>query len=291
LYDRKTGQVFPERVYRRGWMDFLYGHPAGRLLTELIVKRRFFSRLYGRCQRRRLPTARLRAFAEEQGINLEEVEKPPEQYPSFQAFFIRRLKPGARPVRPEAAVLIAPCDGRLLAYPIRQGLVIPVKGRRFTMAELLADAEAAANYSGGLALVFRLAPADCHRFGYVDHGVQSPVRSIAGHLHSVSPLSLQANRPVFKGNARQVCTLATVGFGRVEYVEIGALTVGRIVQFRPAGGPAVRGEEKGYFEPGGSTLVLLLEHGTVVVDPDIQFYSARGIETLVTYGSQIGVKG
>jgi phosphatidylserine decarboxylase len=163
-----------------------------------------------------------------------------------------------------------------------------VKARSFTIAQLVGDDEIAAGYFGGLCLIFRLAPVDYHRFGYVDDCEQSPVKTINGFYRSVHPLSLQMMKAVFTENRREYCVLKTANFGEVVHIDVGATGVGRIVQRHPDGGRFTKGDEKGYFEFGGSTVILLLKPGAAKIDDDVAEYSGRGIETIVRYGEKIG---
>src|SRR5262249_7887165 len=181
-------------------------------------------------------------------------------------------------------------DCRFSAYPIREDTIYPVKARSFTVAQLVGDEEIAARYVGGLCLIFRLAPVDYHRFGYVDDCEQSPVEVINGFYRSVHPLSLRKMKAVFTENQREFCVLKTANFGEVIHIDVGATGVGRIVQNHPDGGIFARGEEKGYFEFGGSTVILLLKPGAATIDEEIAEYSGRGIGTIVRSGERIGTK-
>lgn len=163
---------------------------------------------------------------------------------------------------------------------------LPVKGSQISLPELLGDAELAERFQGGVAVIIRLAPADYHRFHFCDDGVASPWRPIAGRLHSVHPIALAAGAPSFR-NRRCVTRLASRHFGELVSVEVGALCVGTIEQtFLP--GPVVRGQEKGMFHFGGSTVVLLAEPGRVELDRDLVESSLQGVETLVRLGERMG---
>lgn len=288
LYDREQGRRVREVVYEEWFMDLFYGTRLGRWVTGTLLRRRPLSRLYGWLQRRPGTRSKIRGFVERHGIDPAESQRPPEDYPSFAAFFARRLKPELRPVDPDPDALIAPADGRLFVSPVREGRAYPVKGSRFSLTQLAPGASLEDRYDGGQCLILRLAPADYHRFCYLDDGVQSPVRTIDGGLHSVSPLALRHGLRVFPENYRQHCVIETRGFGPVFQMEVGALTVGSIQQARAEGGPVSRGEEKGWFELGGSTIVLLLEPGRARVDDEIVAQSREGVETLVRMGERVG---
>ncbi|HEU0176078.1 MAG TPA: phosphatidylserine decarboxylase [Blastocatellia bacterium] len=298
LYNRKTGSLQEEAVFEKDVMEFLYGSRLGFFITELLFKHRWATELYARLQHGPGSKSKIRKFVDSHGVNLDELDRPIGSFNTFNEFFIRRLKPSARPIDRAPASLISIADCRLSVYPIREDAVYPVKAGSFTIARLLGDeqtavgyaANYAANYAGGLCLIFRLAPVDYHRFGYVDDCDQSPVESINGFYRSVHPLSLRRMKAVFTENRREFCILKTMNFGEVLHIDVGATGVGRIVQNHPGGGRFTRGEEKGYFEFGGSTVILLLKPGAAKIDDDIASFSGRGIETIVRYGEKIGCR-
>jgi phosphatidylserine decarboxylase len=290
LYNRKTGSLEEEAVFEKDLMEFLYGSRLGFFITELLFKHRWATDLYARLQHGPGSKPKIRKFVESHGVNLHDLERPIESFNTFNEFFIRRLKASARPIDLDPMSLISIADCRLSVYPIREDAVYPVKAGSFTIARLLDDEEIAAAYTGGLCLIFRLAPVDYHRFAYVDDCEQSAVVAINGFYRSVHPLSLRKMKAIFTENRREYCVLKTANFGEVAHIDVGATAVGRIVQHHPGGGRFARGEEKGYFEFGGSTVILLLRPGAAKIDDDIAEYSARGIETIVRYGEKIGVK-
>jgi phosphatidylserine decarboxylase len=288
LYNRQTQSIEEEIIFERGVMEFLYNSSIGFALTELVLKRKFATELYARRMHAPASKPKIEAFIRRYGINTDEIERPLESFQSFNEFFIRKLKPEARPIDREPNHLISIADCRLMAYPIEQGQVVPVKARRFSIGELLSDESLAARYRGGWCLIFRLAPVDYHRFGFVDDCEQTAVRGIHGFYRSVHPLSLRRMKSVFTENQRQSCMLRTANFGEVMHVDVGATGVGRIVQTAGTGGRFRRGQEKGYFEFGGSTSILLLPPDRVKLDEDIAAHSTQGIETIVRYGERIG---
>lgn len=289
LYNRQTKTLETETVFEQGLMEFLFGTRFGFGLAETVLKHRWPTALFAYWQHSPFTKAKIQQFVAQFGINTAEIERPLESFKSFNDFFIRKLKASARPIDQTPGHLISPADSRLLAYEIKHDTLLPVKGRAFTLLELLRNA-LANEYLDGLCLIFRLAPADYHRFAYIDDGEQSPITVIKGFYRSVNPLAIWRQLPVFSENQREFCILHTRNFGDVVHVDVGATGVGRMVQHQRQGGPCQRGQEKGYFEFGGSTSILLFKAGVVKLDNDIAAYSARGIETLVRYGEKIGSK-
>lgn len=289
LYNRQTQTLETEAVFEQGLMNFLFGTRLGLGVAETVLKHRWPTALYAHWQNSSFTRAKIKRFIEQYNINTDEIERPLESFRSFNDFFTRRLKANARPIDREPSHLISPADARLLAYDVNADTVLPVKGKSFKLRELLRDTSAR-DYFNGLCLIFRLAPVDYHRFGYLDDGQQSPVRVINGFYRSVNPLAIWQQLPVFSENQREACLLETQNFGSVMHIDVGATGVGRIVQHQRQGGPCQRGQEKGYFEFGGSTTILLFKAGVVQLDEDIAAYSARGVETLVRYGERIGAQ-
>ena len=188
-------------------------------------------------------------FVRRQGIDLGDYV--PARYASFNDFFCRRIRSELRPVDQNPAALIAPCDGLLSAYPVEQGVVIPAKQSRYTLAQLLGSQALAAPFSGGWCLVFRLAVRHYHRYCFPDNGVIADYGFLPGVLHTVRPVAL-ARGPVFCQNCRAYTVLEAAHLGHAVQLEVGAMLVGRIVNRKQTGAFA-RGEEKGLFQYGGGT--------------------------------------
>ena len=290
-YDRPNGRMAEELVFQPAAMRFLYQNPLGRLLSELVAKRPFFSRIYA--MRKRSPGSRkgIRAFVERYGIDASELEQPIESFSSFNDFFIRKLKTGARTADLRPEILLAPADSKLIAYPLRNALAFPVKGRPVSLEALTGGGVDVSPWRGGTLLVFRLCPADCHRFHYFDGCAHGQAATVPGFFHSVSPIAIRSGANVLGGNYRQWTVLDTDNFGQVLEVDVAALTVNSVVQRAPGGGRFGRGEEKGYFQYGGSTIVLAFGPGAASLDEDIRRASAKGFESSVRALSAIGEKG
>ena len=164
---------------------------------------------------------------------------------------------------------------------------MPVKSSQLAARALLAAAIDPTPYRGGSALVVRLAPYDYHRFHFPADGQVSQTQWIDGTYHSVNPVALACVPDVFHRNRRSVCELTTPAFGRIAYIEVGAINVASIVQTHSIG-PCERGQEKGFFQFGGSTVVLLFEPGAIAFDSDLVADSAAGLEVHVRTGAGVG---
>ena len=285
--DRRTGRTITEPL-SYPFFQRVFQSPFVLGLFHLLLNHSIFCRLYGWRQARPGSRRKISRFVRDYGIDVEEIEYPLDRYPNFNAFFTRRLKPDTRPFAPEPDALSCPADGKVLVFQhLLEGARIPVKGAPVPLERLL-DSEAGARpYRHGSALVVRLAPYDYHRFHFPDSGTAGPARAVAGRYHIVNPLGLARVPGVFWRNRRAVTGFDSDRFGRIAYLEIGGFAVGSIVEtYTP--GPVERGQEKGYFQFGGSTLVLLFEPEAVVFDDDLKEYSGRGVEVHVRAGSRIG---
>lgn len=228
----------------------------------------------------------IKSFVKKNGIDLSEYVSA--RFSCFNDCFTRKIRPELRPVCMDSDALISPCDGLLSAYKIEKGMVFPAKQSSYSVASLLRDEELAKEFDGGTALVIRLCVRHYHRYCYVDSGVKGENRFIGGCLHTVRPVALE-NRPVFCENCREYTVMDTENFGRVIQCEIGAMLVGRIQNHHGAGA-ITRGEEKGMFLYGGSTVVVLLKKGAATLPDGVWEAAKRGEETPVRYGEKIGWK-
>jgi len=287
-YHREKQALEEEQVYEAWFKRIFYGTAWGRVFVHLVFKQKCFSKLYGLTKRSTRSTGKIPAFVERYKVNTEEIARPIETFRSLNDFFTRELKISHRPFPGDPVALPAPCDSRLYASPIQRESIIPIKGREISIFELVRNESLIRPFENGLCLVFRLVPADCHRFFYIDDGVQGPIGTVDGCLHATSPAAMIMARFPILLNHRQYCRLETANFGDVLQVEIGAMAVGTICQNNPNGGPIRRGDEKGHFEFGGSTIVLLFGPDVITIDEDIMCYSRQKVETLVKYGADIG---
>lgn len=267
-------------------LRFLYETVPGRLLLRPLVSRPV-SRLCGRFLDTEASRALIPLFVRKAGIDTGDFDLS--RVRCFNDFFCRPLKPGRREIDRNPDGLIAPCDGLLTVLPIRQGLVLPVKQSRFTLERLLGDKALAGEFEGGTALVFRLCVQHYHRYCYFDGGKKGENVFLPGVLHTVRPVAL-AQTPVFAENCREYTVLETDSFGKAVQMEVGAMLVGKIVNDQPGPGPVRRGEEKGRFVYGGSTVIVLLQKDAAALRPGILRASAIGAESPVSMGEIIGTR-
>ena len=264
-------------------LSFLYHTAAGRFLLKGLTAPPV-SRLVGRYLDSRLSRIHIAGFVRRNGIDLAGCEK--QSFSSFNDCFTRTLRPDQRPVNMDPNALISPCDGLLSVFPIEPDRVFAVKGSRYTLSELLGGSEIAGQYGGGLCLIFRLCVGDYHRYCCMDWGAKGENHFLPGVLHTVRPIAL-ASCPVFTQNCREYTVLNTEHFGPVTQIEVGALLVGRIQNHQGAG-VFQKGQEKGLFLYGGSTVLLLLEPNRVRLLPELLAQCQAGQETSVRQGQTLG---
>jgi phosphatidylserine decarboxylase len=289
--DAETGQTHEEQVYGGFWIRLLYGTWPGKLVSAIVAAPPF-SRIYGWLQDRPSSRRKVRPFIEKFDIRMadflpEEGRESNDPYSSFNQFFTRRVTASARPFS-DGDEFPAPCDARYFGYQrLDDSVSVPVKGDCFQATALLQSDEWNDCFEGGPGFVARLCPVDYHRFHFPDAGTVLASWRIPGALHSVNPWALAFREDIFMINERQVTILDTVSFGRLAYVEVGATCVGRIVQTH-SGTTFSRGDEKGMFLFGGSTVIVIGERGRWRMAPGIVENTDQGIETYIKMGRSIG---
>lgn len=264
-------------------LHFMYTTAIGRFLLKPLVSP-FFSRMAGRFLNTRFSCRFIEPFIRSNSIDMTDFEE--RSFTSYNDFFTRRIKPGKREFPADDKILISPCDSFVTAYRITDRLSFNVKDTEYTVRSLLRSKKLAGRFQGGYALIFRLTVSDYHRYCYCASGTQSKNYSIAGTLHTVNPVANDC-LPIYKENSREYTLLHSDQFGEVLQMEVGALMVGKIVNHK-ASCPVCRGEEKGYFEFGGSTIILLLQKDAVKLREDLLPNTEKGYETQVRLGDAIG---
>ena len=219
-------------------------------------------------------------------LDMSEVLKPVEEFKNFNQFFYRELKPGVRPASaPEnSKIIVSPADCRSVVFnTIDEATKIWVKGRDFSIGRLLNTAypEDVKRFIGGALGIFRLAPQDYHRFHIPVDGIMDKPKLIDGEYYTVNPMAIRSALDVYGENVRVCVPIDSVAHGRVMVVCIGAMMVGSTVITRKAGEQVKRAEELGYFQFGGSTILLLFEPGKMKFDDDLVDNASSALETLV----------
>jgi phosphatidylserine decarboxylase len=292
--NRETKQEEFEKVYGRVFLQTLYGQGLFSLLLSvtilpLVARIPFFSWAYGVFQKSKYSRGKVRPFIQEYQIDTSEFQDDPESFESFNDFFIRKLKPESRPITTGNDVAVLPADGRYLVFSdLAKTDGFLVKGKKFSLQELLNSEELAAKYKHGEMVIARLCPVDYHRFHFPCTCMPGEPKLINGPLFSVNPIALKKNIDILSENKRVITELQTKHFGTVLYIEVGATNVGSIEQTFTPQEHYAKGDEKGYFEFGGSCLIILFEPQRIQFDQDLLDASHRHMEVLGKMGQSLG---
>lgn len=288
-YKRKINKYEIEKVSGEKYIKWLYNTPIGTNLLELLIKKKLFSKVYGYFCDSKLSINKISSFIHEFNIDTSIFEKKLDEFISFNDFFTRKLKKNARPINLGKEFLISPGDGRLLAYEnIDLNKKVQVKGSTYSLSELINNDNISQSFLCGTCLILRLTPSDYHRFHFIDNGICEKSSKIKGDYYSVNPMALNTIPKVFCKNKREYSMFYTENFGNVLYIEVGATCVGSIIQTYQSKHYVKKGDEKGYFKFGGSTIILFFEKNRVKIDDDITNQTEKGYETLVLFGEEIG---
>ncbi|MBL7664542.1 MAG: phosphatidylserine decarboxylase [Bacteriovoracaceae bacterium] len=292
--NRTTGQLGKEKIYGFKAVRWLYQSSLGKFFAAFLVQK-WLSFLYGLWQNTVFSRRKVAPFIRDFSINMNEFQpgsyaqnKIEDSYKSFNEFFIRRFKPGQRNFVSNGS-LPAVAEARYVGYEeINPTISFPVKGKFLTLAQLLRPEDQ--KIFNGAFLIARLCPVDYHRYHYPDDGTVERSYTLSGELHSVNPLALALKPDIFLKNEKRVAILNTKNFGKLAYIEVGAICVGKIVQSHDESKAFQRGDEKGYFLFGGSTVILIGQKGQWCPSLDILKNTKAGIETYIQLGDVIGTK-
>ncbi len=292
--DRNTQREEKEKVYGRFFLEMLYGEGfllrlCSFFLLPLFSRIPCLSKLYGFFQKSAISRFKIKPFIRAYHIDASEFLDPVDAFASFNDFFIRHLKSECRPIANDHNVAIFPADARYLVFQnIEKAEGFWVKGKKFSLKDLLQDEELAAQYTQGAMMIARLCPVDYHRFHFPCQCTPGKARLIHGPLFSVNPIALMRNIKILSENKRMITSLETQNFGKVQYIEVGATYVGSIYQTHVPGKSYAKGEEKGYFSFGGSCLILLFEPGKIAFDRDLIDSSMKKMEVRGLLGQSLG---
>ncbi|MBU3134352.1 phosphatidylserine decarboxylase [Clostridium gasigenes] len=289
IYNRKTNNYEIENVAGENYINWSYSSPIGKGLLELLIKKKFFSKIYGSYCDTSLSKKKIGPFIKNFNIDMDISNETIDDFNSFNDFFIRTLHKNARPIDMHKNILSSPGDGRLFAFTnISTDSLIQVKGITYSLSELIGDNKIAKEYEGGVCLVLRLCPTDYHRFHFVDSGVPLENHFIKGNYYSVNPIALERVAKLYCQNKREWSLFKSDNFSDIIHIEVGATCVGTIKQSYTTNERVNKGDEKGYFKFGGSTTILFFKKNTIEIDEDILDQSGLGFETQVFMGETIG---
>ncbi len=263
-------------------LSFLYNTKIGRIILKPLVSNKFISSVIGFILSKKISCIAIKPFIKHNNIDMDYYEE--KKYNSFNDFFTRKMKKEKIKIANDKNDFIAPCDSKLMVYNIDDNSIFNIKNTLYTVNSLVKNKNIAKEFTGGYALVFRLSPEDYHRYYFIDDGYVLKKYKINGYFHSVNPI-VYDKYEVFKENARECTLLKTNNFEKLLYVEVGALLVGKINNYNIK--KFNKGDEKGYFMFGGSTVIILVKKDIIKVDSKILKNSKLGYESYVKFGEKI----
>jgi len=232
-------------------------------------------------------------FIKLHNLDVKEVELDISEYKTFNEFFARKLKAGARPVDTPAdhTRACSPADARMMVF---QDLTVDtgkwIKGAKFTVENLLAaeGRQYVPKLQGGSMVIARLAPQDYHRWHLPIAGKMGKPIPIAGHLYTVNPIAINHAVNVYTENKRVLIPIESEEFGFVLLVAVGAIMVGSIFVEPDEGKVQEKGALNGYFKFGGSTVLVLFEKDRIKFRDELLTNSKANLESLIKCGSFLG---
>jgi phosphatidylserine decarboxylase len=284
-----------DRQAQRLTQEFMTDSPATyesrphRSLTNWLQSQPAYDWLLAAYQHTPLSARKIKPFIDKHNIDMDEFEPGP--YRTYAAFFERRFRPGVRRFPEHDGTMGAFAEARYFAWDkLNQQQEFPIKGYSLNAEQLLGSAGRAKPFESGPVILARLAPVDYHHLHYPDDGVTIENGRLGQRLWAVNRNALQNQPDILFRNERKVQILATKNFGRLGFVEIGALSVGRIVQLHPLDQPFSRGAQKSVFRFGGSAVVLFGEPGAWRPAEDLLQKTSAGVETLIRLGDEIAFR-
>jgi len=283
LWDRRAGKL----VYE--FMDdspSTYESQPRRSLNQWLESHPLYDWILAAYQNSRLSARKVAPFIRKHQINMDEFE--PVAYRSYAEFFERRFRQGVRPFPSEPASMGAFAEARYLAWErLDQTQEFPIKGHSLDAAHILGSASHARDFADGPVILARLSPMDYHHVHYPDNGRTLGHDRMGGRLWTVNWHALLNKPDILFENERHISILEMHNFGRIGFVEIGALSVGRIVQVHFADKPFQRGEEKSVFRFGGSAIAVFGQAGRWRPSADVLKNTGNGIETMLRLGEEV----
>lgn len=298
IYDDEKQTYTEEKIYGGDLLYWLYNSKLGKVISKTAVKP-FWSKLTGSIQNGKASRKKIKKFITDFHIRTDEYQAGSKNvegiefwksFKNFNEFFMRKFKPGMR-LFPEAPIdFPAFVEARyLILENLDDNSEFPVKGKFLNSKALLKNEKWQKEFKDSVIIIGRLNPTDYHRFHFPDNGRVLDEYRINGNFHSVNPIALNLHDEVFSENERHVTILETENFGKIAYIEVGAMMVGKIIQTYE-GLNFKKGQEKGTFKFGASTVIVLVKKGIVEFSKDVVERSENErVETLIKLGTKIGV--
>ena len=279
VINRKTKEITDYEPSK--FVKYMYEKPSGRVFLKLLSNKvaANLSRVY---MNTFLSIPYKNKIIKKYNIDMSLYED--KKYNSYNSYFIRKLK--ELNFDKDKDAFIAPAESKLLVLKLDEETKLDIKGSSFTLSEIIND-DIYKEYINGYAMIFRLEATNYHRYIYIDDGRREAYKHIKGKLHTVQPIAYKHFK-IFHENSREWTILHTKNFGDIIQVEVGAMMIGRINNNRNT--LFKKGDEKGNFEFGGSTIILFVKDNVIRIDDDILENSKNFMETTVNVGERIAKK-
>lgn len=288
-FNRYTQQMETEAIYQEKWLRWAYETSTGRFAKHLLLKRPFFAKLYGWLMNRSSSKKKISPFIKIYQVDEKEFLAPAASFKNFNDFFTRHLSKNARPIHDAPKAVVFPADGRHLGFQNIADLdSIYTKGQTLQLRELFGSNTLADHYRDGTLVISRLCPTDYHRFHFPVSGTPQHPKLINGPLYSVNPIALTRTIKILWQNKRYLTVIESDTLGPVLMIEVGATCVGSVKQTAQFLEHYNKGDEKGYFEFGGSMTMLFFESNRIELTQDLKELSERGVELYGKMGDILG---
>jgi phosphatidylserine decarboxylase len=281
-----------DRDGRRHVTEFMDDNPStyesepGHSFNQWLQSHPLYDWMIAAYQNTRFSAKKIEPFVQKYNIDMREYEPGP--YRSYADFFDRRFLPNKRQFTQNGDEMAAFAEARYFGwFSWNAETLFPVKGHSVTAADILGDEDLAKPYRDGPVLLARLSPMDYHHLHYPDGGATMEERRIGRRLWTVNPNALRNKPEILLKNERTIQILNTQHLGRLAFVEIGALSVGRILRVHPIDRPFKRGDEKSVFRFGGSAVILFGEKHAWQPSADILEQTRAGVETYIRLGQPV----
>ncbi len=283
---KRNGEEFYEKVYGDKYMHLLHNNEVIKKSILKFLVKPWVSKIYGLYIDSPLSRYKIDQFIKKYEVDMSEFETAKDvegghDYQSFNQFFIREFKLGKRKFCNDGISAFA--EGRYFAFSSESSKEkFPIKNVEISIDDLIGHRKF--DFDFGEVVIARLCPVDYHRYHFPVDGTCSKSYKIGNKLYSVNPIAMKKFPKTFLKNERVITELETE-YGKMLYIEVGALLVGKIVNREL--NDFKRGDEKGHFLFGGSTVILIGEKGKWEVDNDIRQHTKDGIETYIKLGEKI----
>jgi len=289
-YYNLNNELIEEKIECCHMLDFLYNTFWGRLIRPIFASR-LAATICAWHQNSACSKRNILPFIQKYHINMDEFIEPSDGFKSFNDFFCRQIKNESRVIDKDENTVIAPADSKLLVIQnLSQTSSFFVKNENFNLVKFFDCSLLAQQFEGGTMMIFRLAPPDYHRFHFPIDCTPTKMKVTGSCYESVNPISFKSGVQPLTKNIRHFYLLETEKFDNVAMIPVGAMFVSHIVKTFTPDKKYSKGDEAGYFEFGGSTVVLMFKKDTISLLPNFIQHSEEGFETEVKMGQVVATK-